>query len=223
MTVVNGVKGNSVYDHLSNAIRSGVIKAGQTLTERGLAQQLGVSRTPIREAFRKLEEHGLVKYEPHKGVKVITLSLERVIHLYQVRELLEGLAVRTLTELNDQEAIGELSAYIESAEKEAAVNNIKEMSIINTKFHLALARLSGNGYLEDIMYMLQTHISLMMSTSLSHTGRPVENIEEHKMIINAIQSKDADLAENVAKYHVRQARDHALKMIEMDGWNNDGN
>jgi DNA-binding GntR family transcriptional regulator len=217
MAVINEVKGNSVYDYLSNAIRTGDITSGQTLTERGLAEKLGVSRTPVREAFRKLEEQGLVQYEPHKGVKVITLSLDRVVHLYDVRELLEGLAVRTLTELNDGEAIAELNSYIDRAEKEAAVNNISELSVINTEFHKALARLSKNSYLEDIMTMLQTHISLMMSTSLSNTGRPLENIEEHKMIIHAIKSKDADLAENIAKYHVRRAREHALKMLEKGG------
>ncbi len=217
MAVINEVKGNSVYDYLSNAIRTGDITSGQTLTERGLAEKLGVSRTPVREAFRKLEEQGLVQYEPHKGVKVITLSLDRVVHLYDVRELLEGLAVRTLTELNDSNAIAELNSYIDRAEKEAAVNNISELSVINTQFHKALARLSKNSYLEDIMTMLQTHISLMMSTSLSNTGRPLENIEEHKMIIHAIKSKDADLAENIAKYHVRRAREHALKMLEKGG------
>jgi DNA-binding GntR family transcriptional regulator len=215
--VINEVKGNSVYDYLLNSIRTGVITSGQTLTERGLAEKLGVSRTPIREAFRKLAELGLVKYEPHKGVKVITLSLDRVGHLYDVRELLEGLAVRTLTKLNDSEALAELKGFIDQAEKEVAVNNINELSVINAEFHKALARYSKNTYLEDIMNILQTHISLMMSTSLSNTGRPLENIEEHKMIIHAIKSGDADFAENIAKYHVRQARAHAIKMLEKGG------
>ncbi|HZG73321.1 MAG TPA: GntR family transcriptional regulator [Chondromyces sp.] len=214
MITENNVKKNSVYEYLYNAIRNGDIKSGQTLTERGLAQKLGVSRTPVREAIRKLEEHGLVEHKPHSGVKVITLSLERVTQLYEIRELLEGFAARKLSQLANPEAIEELEGYIALAEKEAAVNNVKELSEINSKFHLALARHSGNAYLEDIMNMLQTHISLMMSTSLSYTGRPLENIEEHKMIMDAIKSRDSDFAENITKYHVRKAKEHALKMME---------
>lgn len=214
MNITNDIKKRSVYNYLYKAIKSGEIKAGQTLTERGLAEKLGVSRTPIREALRKLEEIGLVKYEPHKGVKVITLSLEKVTNLYEVRELLEGLAARTLAKLADDEMIKELNGYIEKAENEAKANNVEELSQINTQFHQTLARLSKNDYLKDIMNMLQTHINLMMSTSLSYSGRPLENIEEHKMIIEAIKSGDAELAEATAKYHVRKSKENALKKIK---------
>lgn len=211
------VKKNSVYDYLFNAIRSGDIKPGQTLTERGLAEKIGVSRTPVREAIRKLEEQGIVTYEPHKGVKVITLSQEKVTQLYDVRELLEGLAVRQLAERQTPEIIQELSGFIERAEKEAVANNVKELSGINSEFHLALARLSGNVYLEAIMKMLQTQISLMMSASLSTSGRPLQNIEEHKMLIDAIGSGDGDFAESIAKHHVRKAREHAMKKLAEGG------
>jgi DNA-binding GntR family transcriptional regulator len=210
---LNEVKKNSVYDYLYNAIRTGDIKPGQTLTERGLAEKLNVSRTPIREAIRRLEEQGLVTHVPHRGVKVITLSVEKVAQLYEVRELLEGLAARNLARMHTAEMIAELNSFIELAQKEAAVNNVKEMAEINSRFHLALARLSQNIYLEAIMNMLQTQIGLIMSTSLSHTGRPLENIEEHKMIIRAIQSGDEDWAENTAKYHVRKSKENALKKI----------
>ncbi|WP_233786191.1 GntR family transcriptional regulator [Planococcus halotolerans] len=193
------------------------MKPGQTLTERGLAEKLGVSRTPIREAIRRLEEQGLVTYVPHKGVKVITLSVAKVAQLYEVRELLEGLAVRNLSQLHTPEIIEELNDFIVKAEKEALENNVKELSLINSEFHLTLARLSQNVYLEIIMNMLQTQIGLMMSTSLSHSGRPLKNIEEHKMILEAIKSGDGDFAESIAKHHVRNARDNALKKIEKGG------
>ncbi|TWT27187.1 GntR family transcriptional regulator [Planomicrobium sp. CPCC 101110] len=210
---LNDVKKNSVYDYLYNAIRTGDIKPGQTLTERGLAEKLGVSRTPIREAIRRLEEQGLVTHVPHKGVKVITLSAEKVAQLYEVRELLEGLAARKLAQVHTPEMIAELNGFIERAEKAAFADNVKEMADINSGFHIALARLSKNVYLEVIMNMLQTQIALVMSTSLSHTGRPLKNIEEHKMIISAIQSKDGDYAENTAKFHVRKSKENALKKI----------
>jgi DNA-binding GntR family transcriptional regulator len=114
--------------------------------------------------------------------------------------------------------IEELNGYVERAEKEALATNIKEMATINSQFHMALARLSKNVYLEVIMNMLQTQIGLIMSTSLSHTGRPLKNIEEHKTIISAIQSGDGDYAENTAKFHVRQSKENALKKIAEGGF-----
>ncbi|MBZ5199802.1 GntR family transcriptional regulator [Planomicrobium chinense] len=217
MIPITEVKKNSVYDYLYNAIRTGDIKAGQTLTERDLANKIGVSRTPVREAIRKLEEQGLVTHVPHKGVKVVTLTVEKVKQLYEVRELLEGLAARTLSQIQTPEIIDELTDYVARAEKEAVANNIKELSEINSEFHLTLARLSENFYLEAIMTMLQTQISLMMATSLSHEGRPLENIEEHKMMIGAIQSGDGNFAESTARFHVRKAKENALKKIEEGG------
>lgn len=217
MKQVGDVKKNTVYDYLYNAIRLGEIKAGDTLTERGLSEKLGVSRTPIREAIRKLEEQGVVLHEPHKGVKVITLSVEKASELYEVRELLEGLAARKLAQVHTTEMMGELAGYIEQAEKRALAGDIVKLSDINSAFHLALARLSGNVYLEVIMNMLQTQISLLMTTSLSYSGRPLENIEEHKRILEAIKSGDGDFAESTAQYHVRQAKNHAMKKIAEGG------
>lgn len=217
MKLISEVKKNTVYDYLYSAIRKGEIKAGDTLTERDLAEKLGVSRTPIREAIRKLEEQGVVIHEPHKGAKVIALSAEKAAELYEVRELLEGLAARKLAQIHTVEMMEELTGYIERAEKKALAKEIEKLSDINSAFHLALARLSGNIYLEVIMNMLQTQINLLMTTSLSYSGRPLENIEEHKKILEAIKLGDGDFAESVAKYHVRQAKIHAMKKIAEGG------
>lgn len=217
MIEMTDVKKNSVYEYLYNAIRTGEIQPGQTLTERGLAEKIGVSRTPVREAIRKLEEQGIVTHEPHKGVKVITLSVDKVAQLYDVRELLEGLAARKLAERQTPEGIGELTALIDKAQQEAVANHVHELARINSEFHLALARLSGNVYLEAIMNMLQTQIGLMMSASLSTSGRPLQNISEHKMLIDAIRSGDGEFAESIAKHHVRNAREHAMQKLTEGG------
>lgn len=217
MIEMTDVKKNSVYEYLYNAIRTGEIKPGQTLTERGLAEKIGVSRTPVREAIRKLEEQGIVTHEPHKGVKVITLSVDKVAQLYDVRELLEGLAARKLAERHTPEGLGELIALMDEAEQEAVANHVHELARINSEFHLTLARLSGNVYLEAIMNMLQTQIGLMMSASLSTSGRPLQNISEHKMLIDAIRSGDGEFAESIAKHHVRNAREHAMQKLTEGG------
>ncbi len=217
MIEFNDIKKNSVYEYLYDAIRTGDIKPGQTLTERGLAEKIGVSRTPVREAIRKLEEQGIVTYEPHKGVRVIPFSIDKVLQLYEVRELLEGLAVRKLAQDHTPKILDELSELISTAEKEAVMNNVQELARINSAFHLKLARSSGNVYLEAIMNSLQTQIALMMSASLSTSGRPLKNIAEHQMLIDAIRSGDGDFAESIAKHHVRNARKHAMQKLTEGG------
>ncbi|BDH60175.1 GntR family transcriptional regulator [Lysinibacillus sp. PLM2] len=214
------VKGNSVYNFIIEQIKKGEIVPGQTLTERGIANEIGVSRTPIREAFKKLTEQGLMEYEPHKGVKVTFYSKVKIENLYEVRELLEGLAVRRLAKEHTDEDISILERYIEEAEIEVEKGSLIKLPDINSEFHNTLARLSGNHFLLEIMNELYMQLSLLMSQSLSNKGRPIENIQEHKMIINAIKSGDMDLAEETAKFHVRKSRDNMLKRIKED--NSDG-
>lgn len=209
------VKGNSVYDFILNQMMNGEILPGQTITERAIANEIGVSRTPIREAFKKLIEQGLMVYEPHKGVKVTFYSLEKIENLYEIREVLEGLAVRRLAERYTENNMLELEEYIKLAEVEVVKGDLQKLSEINSQFHKSIAKLSGNHYLHEIMGSLQIQIALLMSQSLSNKGRPRENILEHKMLINAIRSRDAKLAEETAKYHVRKSRDNIL--LKMKG------
>ncbi|WP_252312762.1 GntR family transcriptional regulator [Sinobaca sp. H24] len=206
-------KPNSVFDHLWNAIVSGEIASGEMLTERSLAKSLGVSRTPIRESLRKLEKYGLVKHEPNKGVRVITVSIDSVKQLYEVRELLEGLGANALARRATENDIEILENIIHEAEKAANENDIGKLSKINSSFHQELAKRSGNQYLESIMETLQSHISLVMSKSLSQSGRPTKNIKEHWMILEAIKQGDPMLAESITKYHVRKAMANAIKKV----------
>ncbi|MFC4736874.1 GntR family transcriptional regulator [Bacillus daqingensis] len=207
-------KNGPVFQQIWNLIITGEIKSGQLLTERTLAESLGVSRTPIRESLRKLEKYGLVRHEPHKGVRVVSVDRESVRQLYEVRELLEGLAAATLAKKIQDIDISSMETLLYKAEKAAEENDIKRLSQINAGFHYELAKKSGNMYLEDIMSTLQSHISLVMSKSLSLTGRPQENIAEHWMILQAIKQGDPSLAESITKYHVRKAMEKALKKID---------
>lgn len=201
----NGVKRDWVFEHIYASIQKGDFYSGQTLTERELAGKLGVSRTPIREAFRRLENLGLIQSEPHKGIKVISIPTDQVIHLYQIREVLEGLGTKLLALSKPEGAISHLRTLIEKAELAANNEDIPMLSKVNTEFHLSIAHYSGNSYLLSMAQTLQSHMSLFMSTSLSHRGRPAENLREHHLILQAIENGDAELAEANAKSHVRNA------------------
>lgn len=209
------IKTDSVFDHIYSGIKKGVIKSGETLSERSLATELNVSRTPVREAFRRLEKYGLVEPKPHKGVKVISFSIDRVKQLYQVREVLEGLGARILAENANPGNIEKLEILLNEASEAAKNEDIKLLRNINSQFHSELARSTNNLYLINTMQTLQSHISVCMATSLARTGRPMENIEEHHLILDAIKRKDPDFAEAVTKYHVRTSMENVLKNLEI--------
>lgn len=206
---------DTVFEHIYNGIKNGTIKSDETLSERSLAKELNVSRTPVREAFRRLEKYGLVETEPHRGVKVITFSADRVMQLYKVREVLEGLAARGLAENPNKESIRRLEKLLTKASEAVKDEDIELLSEINSQFHSELAHSTNNLYLIDIMKTLQSHISICMTASLARTGRPFKNIEEHHLILNAIKQGDSDFAESMAKYHVRTSMENVLKNLDI--------
>lgn len=210
------VKRDHVVEYIFHAIKNGEFQTGQSLSERSISERLGISRTPVREAFRQLENLGLIKLDPHKTVVVASMSLSRVEQLYQTREVLEGLGAKLFAEKQDKEEIGQLQKYLKEAEYAIKNKEIIQLSKINTEFHLTIARGAHNEYLLNIMNMLQTHISLFMSTSLSYDGRPEQNLYEHQMIVNAIVEGDPELAESLAKYHVRRSYKNAILKLQTD-------
>lgn len=209
-------KRNQVYEYVYNAIKNKEIKSGQILSERELANELGISRTPIREAFQQLIKDGIVENEQYRGVKVVSMTIDKVTQLYQVREVLEGLSARLLAEKQDQQVIEELGELLRKAEASIVNGNIELLSDINAQFHNKIVKTTKNCYLNTALKRLQTHISLMMTTSLSSDGRPLQNIQEHWMIVNALEKGDERLAEEAMRHHIRNAYDTAIKELEIN-------
>ncbi|UOR13699.1 GntR family transcriptional regulator [Halobacillus amylolyticus] len=210
------MKTDKVFQYIYDGIKTAEFPPGKMLTERGIVKKLGVSRTPVREALRRLEKYGLVESEPHKGVKVISMTKDRIKHLYQVREVLEGLGARLLAENRDEEAISVLNNLLADAEEAVKVGDIDTLSTINSNFHMEIARISGNSYLINVLTTLQSHIQLVMVTSLSNKNRPPQNLKEHRMIVDAIESWDPELAEAVIKSHVRKSYNKALQKLKIN-------
>lgn len=207
------IKRDQVVEYLFHAIQQGEINTGQTLSERAISAKLGVSRTPVREAFRQLEILGLVHSEPHKGCTVTSISSEQLEQLYDVREVLEGLGAKLMALRGDQQAIQHLGKLLDDAERYASSEDIHRLTKINAQFHMEIIRGSRNPYLQTMMQTLQTHIGLLMSTSLSQSGRPEQNLREHRMILSAIELGDGNLAESIAQFHVRNAYKNALRQL----------
>ena len=207
------IKGPDVYAWIRQAITSGRFVPGQRLSERELASRYGVSRTPIREAFRHLIQEGLVVYKPNSGYRIIPLSEELARNILVVRETLESMATRLAAQRDPKGAAETMVKTIAKARRAYREGQLSELIAANQTFHQALVESSGNSVLEAMYRTLQGYIGLMMSVSLSWPRRPLETIREHGEIIRALKSGSPDAAEKAIRRHVRSAYEGVLRNV----------
>jgi len=207
------IKGPDVYALIRQAITSGRFVPGQRLSERELAAQYGVSRTPIREAFRHLIQEGLVVYKPNSGYRIIRLSEELARHILVVRETLESMAARLAVQRDPKGTAETVAKTIAKARRAHREGQLSELITANQGFHQALVESSGNPVLSAMYHTLQGYIGLMMSVSLSWPRRPVETIAEHGEIIQALKSRNSDVAEKAIRKHIRNAYEGVLRNV----------
>ncbi len=194
-----------VLRKLREAILTGRFQPGQRLLERELVEQMGVSRTPIREALRKLELEGLVTTVPYKGPIVTRPTLEDARALYEARAALEGQAVALFTQRADEAAVGRLREHVERAARGAARGSIQAILNANNAFHDEIAAGCGNALLQSMLANLRDRIVLLRVESLSYPGRPPHSIAEHRAIVRRIEQRDAQGAKRLNEGHIMRA------------------
>jgi|DewCreStandDraft_5_1066085.scaffolds.fasta_scaffold00399_6 DNA-binding GntR family transcriptional regulator len=198
---------------LREAILSGYFKPGDRLIERELCEKMGISRTPIREAIRKLEQEGLVTTIPYKGPIVTVPTPEDVEEVFQVRAVLEGLAIRLLATRRDMQAIQAMRKAVEAGERALARGNLRGLVGANRAFHEAIRKGSGNKLLQSLLCNLHARIGLLRVQSLSLPGRPEESVEEHRQLLRAVEQGLADEGEALMRAHVARAREAAQQQL----------
>lgn len=201
---------NQAYDFICEKIQQGAFKPGFLLKERDIAKELDISRTPVREAFRRLEENGIVTFIPYRGVSISNYSREEIIQLYRVRIALEVLAAEICAEQENEELINRLEEVLGLAEIATAERNILEIRNVNRKFHNSIIEFTKNPFLINKLRDLQAKIDLCMMRSLSNTGRPSYTLEEHKLITWALKNKNKQLAEQLVRFHIEKSLDNVL-------------
>jgi DNA-binding GntR family transcriptional regulator len=177
------IKGTDVYALVRRAITSGRFVPWQRLSERELAAQYDVSRTPIREAFRHLIQEGLVVYKPNSGYRIIPLSEELARHILVVWETLESMAARLAAQWNPKRTAETMAKTIARARHANREGQLSELITANQEFHQALVQGSGNPILAAMYHTLQGYMGVMMSIPLSWPRQRVETIQEHGKII----------------------------------------
>lgn len=200
----------AAFEKIKEAIIKGHFKPGEKLVEQTLAQEMGVSRTPVREAIRRLEAEGFVVSIPRKGVVVSRADKEEIVQLYSIRAELEGLAARWAIENADEDDIRKLDEAISRMEETAASGDLDGVVQSNALFHDAIAQASKSRILCTLLKTLQDNIQRFRFQSLHLSGRPEAALAEHKEIVAAIKEKKTEEADRLLKEHLQNACAAAL-------------
>lgn len=203
-------RGSKVYHALVERIRAGDLKPGERAREEEVAETLGVSRTPVREAFVRLLARGLLE-NTDAGLSVASLSRPQVMELYAMRARLEGAAAAFCAENASPGEIASLrhAAALFDAQEGAA----DDIARANTVFHEVIYEAAHNRYLVRMLEDLNDSLALLPSTTFSVPGRAEAARSEHRAILDAIEKRDANAAEKAARDHIGQALKGRLELL----------
>jgi DNA-binding GntR family transcriptional regulator len=204
---------DEVFTSLRNAILSGHFKPGERLVEKDLAEQLDISRTPIREALRKLELEGLVAYEPRKGVVVVGVSSEDALEIYLIRAVLEGLAAKLAANKRSEGELSKLKKLLSEMQECIQKDKINKLTTLHANFHNFIAEVSKSPRLYHMIISLHEYVKNFAEIPCYLPGRLHRGWEEHKEIVDAIDDGNDKKAEYAARNHIMQAKESLLKVI----------
>jgi len=204
-----------VCETLRDAIRKGKLKPGERLMESQLAEDLGVSRTPVREAIRKLELEGYVIMMPRRGTYVANLSIRDVNEVFEIRTSLDSLASGLAAERITDEELERLQRLLVAIGGYIEENDMDKIVECDTEFHDLLYQASRNSRLVGIIFNLREQLTRFRSTSMAFPGRLKATLEEHRRIVEAIAQGDVAEARAAAEYHMEKSEQTLLESMEV--------
>ncbi len=200
-----------VFHHLREDILSGKYKEGDELKEVAIGEELGVSRTPVREAFRQLELEGLIQIIPNKGAYVTGITEKDVKDIYMIRSLLEGLCARWACEHITKEQMEEMEENIYLAKFHAQKGHFEQLAELDNRFHDILYEACDSKMLEHQLKDFHEYVLRVRKKTLSNMNRGPKSNEEHEQIMEAIKAKNGDLAEKLANAHMINAYENMVE------------
>ncbi len=206
-----------VFETLREAIINQTLKPGERLMEIQLADEMGVSRTPVREAIRKLELEGLVVMVPRKGAYVAGISMKDIHEVYELRSALEALAASLAAARITDEELEKMERQVLKEAEETELNNLSGIVAIDTTFHDLLYQAAHNQRLVQFINILQEQLQRFRAASLSKPGRSKTALDEHKKIVEALGERDARLAAKLATEHIENAENAMIFAMDKEG------
>lgn len=209
-----------IAESIKTAIIKGKFKPGEKISEGELAESMGISRTPLREAFRKLENEGFIQIIPRKGTVVTGIDAEEAINLYEIKSTLEGLAARLAASNMKEKDIDKLEKINDELKELIDKNDLESFYRVHTRFHEGFVRLCGNKRLIQMISNLNDHFNRFGIISLTLPGQFENAIWQHTQIIESFRSGDQNLVEKSVKTNVmtggRVLVDHLTKTQEKE-------
>jgi DNA-binding GntR family transcriptional regulator len=189
-----------ILETIRDAILKGSLKPGERVSEPELAERFGISRTPIREAFRQLESEGYLEVIPRRGAVVASLSERDVVEFYSIKSILEGHAARIAAERLSDRDLDRLEAINAKLAQIAGDGDVKSFFRVHNEFHDLFIKASGNDKLAELINHLLLKFNRLRLASLSQPGRMDISVQEHRKIIEAFRKHDGDQAENLVRH-----------------------
>lgn len=209
----SGTAAEAVYTTLRHCIVQGDLAPGARLRSSGLATRLGVSRTPVREALRKLEAEGLVTVAPRLGLIVREISEQDLVEIFAIREALEAAGARLAAENATTVEIADIRELLDDMSVTLQRGELQLFRELTAEFHLCVCRAGHNGRLLRMLKDLQDQVRHLKTSTLFIEGRAQEALEEHRNLLLAIEARDLERAETAARAHRRKTLDLRRKML----------
>ncbi len=200
-----------VAETLREAIVNGALKPGERLMEIQLAEELGVSRTPVREAIRKLELEGFVVMIPRRGTYVADLSIKDINEVFEIRTALDVLAAGLAVERITEDELEQLERLLVEIGELIEGDDIDKIVEVDSQFHDILYRASRNDRLVGIINNLREQFTRFRSISIQYPGRMKISVEEHCHLVEAIAARNTDLAQQIAREHMENSEQTLLQ------------
>ena len=202
-----------IVEFVKDAIIKGRLKPGGRVPESELAEMFGISRTPIREAFRQLESEGFITFTPRKGAIVSPITDKDVIEFYAIKGLLEGYAAKmACCKISDKE-IRRMEDLNSQMTKCAERNDVKNFFKLDNQLHDVFLKICGNDKLYNLIYVLVQQFERFRKTSLSLSGRMWSSVKQHNEIIEAFKKRDVDLVERLVKANAEKGGEQLAQEI----------
>ena len=200
---------DQIFERLESDILIGKYAYGTLLTETALSEELGVSRTPIREALRRLQQENLIK-DTQKGMMVVGITEEDLKDIYNVRLKLEGMAIERFIENMTEETLAALKEILDFQEFYGGKHDSYHVIFKDSEFHESIYKNCGSPILCETLLPLHKKVVKFRQASIEKTGRTEKSINEHKALYNAIKQRDTASAKRLVEEHILNARNSIM-------------